>query len=125
MQKAYEYYNKAIDVPIENTCIYAYYNLAKYFYLTGNIILTKNINKAQEYLEIASNNNLIEAQILLLYIYSSNYVKEKNSKLYSKIEKLVNKIENNTNYNIDYKKEIDKNLKIIKESKKINIDILK
>lgn len=124
LTKAFNYYNKAIDVPIENTCMYSYYNLAKYYYLTGNIVLTKNINKAIEYLEIASNNNLIEAQILLLYIYSSNYVKEKNDKLYNKIESLINKIETNNNYNITYKKEIEKNLKIIKENKKINIDIL-
>ena len=66
MKKAFDYYNKAIEAPISTVSYYAFYNLAKYYYLTGNTVLIKDEDKAIKYLDIASSH-AIEAAILLLY----------------------------------------------------------
>lgn len=124
LDKAFELYNKALESPIDNIYPYAYYNLAKYFYLTGDIVLVKNINKAVNYLSIASNNDIIEASILLLYIYVEEYLKELDNSLIPKIRELVITIERHPKYNEEIKKEIDSNLLKLKENKKINIDVI-
>lgn len=123
MEKAFNYYNKAIDIPISNVCYYAFYNLAKYYYLTGNTILIKDENKAIEYLNIAKNN-VFEAQTLLLYLYTNKYLKNHNIEIYNKIKELISLIENNPKYNNSIKLEIENNLQKIKEDNHINIDIL-
>ena len=46
--KAFTYYNRALDSQIDYICFHAYYNLAKYFYLTNNIVVEKDIKKAKE-----------------------------------------------------------------------------
>ena len=69
MKKAFDYYNKAIEAPISTVSYYAFYNLAKYYYLTGNTVLIKDEDKAIKYLDIASSH-AIEAAILLLYLYT-------------------------------------------------------
>ena len=124
LNKAFTLYNKAIQAPIDNIYYYAYYNLAKYFYLTGDIVLVKNINKAINYLTIASNNNIIEASILLLYIYVDKYLKELDTSIISRIKELTLTIEKHPKYNKEIKKEIDSNLLKLKQNKKINIDII-
>jgi len=124
LKKAFNYYNKAIDSPIENTCFHAYYNLAKYFYLTSNQIIEPNENIAIEYLTISSNNNHIKSSILLLYIYIEKYIKEKNNIILNKIKELTNIIEKHKEYNSKIKEEIELNLKKIKEDNKINLDII-
>lgn len=123
LEKAFEYYNKAIDSPINTVSYYAYYNLAKYFYLTGNIILIKDEDTAIKYLEIASNH-VIEASILLLYIYAKKYLKSKDSIIYDKIKQITYQIENNPKYNNDIKLQVENNLKLIKQDNKINIKLL-
>ncbi len=67
LETAYIYYSKAILAPYQEVCYYAYYNLAKYYYLEGNkkLNIEKNLNKAKEYLTIASNNNVKESKELL------------------------------------------------------------
>lgn len=124
LNKAFTLYNKAIQVPIDNIYYYAYYNLARYFYLTGDIVLVKNINKAINYLTLASNNNIIEASILLLYIYVDKYLKELDTSIISRIKELTLTIEKHPKYNKEIKKEIDSNLLKLKQNKKINIDII-
>ena len=58
LNKAYYYYNKSIECPKIERNYYGYYNLAKYFYMEGNkeLNIKRDINKAQEYLEIFYNN---------------------------------------------------------------------
>lgn len=124
MQKAFDYYIKAIDSPIDSVCFHAYYNLAKYYYLTGNTILIKDKNKATEYLTIASNHNHIKSSILLLYLYTEEFILQQNENTISKIKELTKKIESHKDYNIEVKKEIEQALKIIKEDNKINLDII-
>lgn len=124
MQKAFNYYNEAIDSPIESTCFYAYYNLAKYYYLTGNTVLVKDKNKAIEYLNIASTHNHIKSSVLLLYLYTEDYLKDNNNITLNKIRELIDLIESNKDYNKEIKKEIESNLAKIKEDNKINLDII-
>ena len=124
LKEAFNYYNKAIDSGIENTCFHAYYNLAKHFYLIPNPIEEPNETIAIEYLNIASNNNHIKSSILLLYIHIDKYIKKKNNVMLNKIKELTNKIENHKEYNSQIKKEIELNLKKIKEDNKINLDII-
>ena len=124
MQKAFIYYNKAMEVPIDNICFHSYYNLARYYYLTGNTILTKNTDKAIEYLTLASNHNHIKSSILLLYLYSENYISDHKEDTLIKIKELAKQIENNKEYTKDIKIEIENILYKIKENNKINLDII-
>ena len=123
MKKAFDYYNKAIEAPISTVSYYAFYNLAKYYYLTGNTVLIKDEDKAIKYLDIASSH-AIEAAILLLYLYTEKYLNKKDDDLYDKIKLLISRIENNPKYNESIKSIIEDNLKKLKENKHINIDIL-
>lgn len=124
MKKAFEYYNKAIDSPIDTICFHAYYNLAKYFYLTENIIIEKDINKAIDYLQIAANNKHIKSTILLLYLEVDKYLKEKDPNTIIRIKDLTKEIENNKDYNNNIKKDIEEHLKKLKEDNQINLDII-
>lgn len=123
MKKAFDYYNKAIEAPISTVSYYAFYNLAKYYYLTGNTVLIKDEDKAIKYLDIASSH-AIEAAILLLYLYTEKYLNKKDDDLYDKIKLLISRIENNPKYNESIKSIIEDNLKKLKENRHINIDIL-
>lgn len=124
MQKAFDYYNQALESPIDNLCFHAYYNLAKYYYLTGNTILTKDRNKTLEYLTIASNNNHIKSSILLLYLYSEDYLLNHKENIKNKIKEITKKIESHKEYTKEIKEEIDIILQKIKKDNKINIDII-
>lgn len=124
LKEAFNYYNKAIDSGIENTCFHAYYNLAKYYYLKTNQIVEADETIAIKYLNIASNNNHIKSSILLLYIYIDKYIKEKSNITLNKINELTNAIENHKEFNNQIKEEIELNLKRIKEDNKINLDII-
>ena len=87
-------------------------------------MLLKDINKAINYLTLASNNNIIEASILLLYIYVDKYLKELDTSIISRIKELTLTIEKHPKYNKEIKKEIDSNLLKLKQNKKIKIDII-
>lgn len=59
LETAFIYYNEAISCPLNEKNYYAYYNLAKYYYLD------KEIDKAKEYLLIAKDHGVKEANFLL------------------------------------------------------------
>ncbi len=48
---AFIYYNKAIECPINERCLYAYYNLAKFYYENGNkcVNIKRDSKKAKDY----------------------------------------------------------------------------
>ncbi len=118
---AYDYYIKSIDSEISNACYYGFYNLAKYYYLNKE---SKHYNKEKgiKHLEIAKNYKIIEASILLLYIYTEDYLNNKNSETLYNITLLVKSIENHKKFNNEYKKIIENNLYNIKN--KISIDYI-
>lgn len=115
-KKAFDYYQKASLASNYERCHYANYNLAKYYYLEGNInlLINKDINKAKE-LFIKEKDYLIEANIELLYLY----IKENNKE---KIRETINIIENNPKYNNEIKLLIENKIKEIKNFNHINID---
>ena len=87
--------------------------------------IMKQIQKKDEqlaisYLEEASNHQILEATIELLYFYSSKYIEQKNKDILTKINDLITKIEHHPKFNPIYKKEIEKN--IIKLNNKEKID---
>ena len=126
-KEAFKYYSDAINVPIDNVCNYAYYNLAKFYYLNGNpyVYIDKDISKAIEYFEHAADFNILDAELELLNIYASMYVKNKQEDIFIKLKRIVYMIENNKKYNDELKNKINKLLKDIKEDKSINLDIIK
>ena len=91
-------------------CLWNYFNLAKYFYITGNkeINLEKNLNQAINYYQISQS--LIESLIELLFIF----VKQNNK---DKALEIINKIENHPNYNLKYKELIEDQLQILNKEK--------
>lgn len=127
METAYKYYNLAIDSEVKNCCFYAYYNLAKYYYKDGclDIVKIPNLDKTIEYLELASENNIIEASIELLYIYTDIYVKNKYAKAFQKIKELTSIIQSSSLYNNNMRIMIEDNLLKIKNHRSINLDIIK
>ncbi len=50
-ETAFIYYNKAIECPINERCLYAYYNLAKFYYENGNkcVNIKRDSKKAIDY----------------------------------------------------------------------------
>lgn len=126
LKKAFYYYNKALDVPISLVNYYAKYNLAKYFYLNGNYEanIEKNKELAIKYLNDASNNNILEASIELLYYHTNNYLKENSNTTLTIINSLITKIENHTNFNNIYKLNIEENIKKIKNKKNNKLNVI-
>ena len=101
MKKAFEYYNKALESNYRTLCYYAYYNLAKYYYLTGydDIVLVKDEEKAIDYFNIASNNGIIEASLELLTYYVDKYIECKDKKIIDNVIEIKNRIESHSKYN--------------------------
>ena len=52
---AFMYYQNAINAPINEICLYAYYNLAKYYYENGNncVNIKRDSKKANEYYKLS------------------------------------------------------------------------
>jgi len=113
-EKAYKYYNKALESSIREITPWAYYNLAKYYYLNGNVETNtkKDIEKAINYFELS--NNLIESLQELLLIYYE-------LKDLDKINHYKKLIEIHPKYNNSIKNKLEKYLKKIKKVKEINI----
>ena len=113
--EAYKYYNKALESSYREITPWAYYNLAKYFYLKGNIdaSISKDINKAIEYFE--KSNTLIESLQELFLIYY-------NMKDINKLNYYKSLIENHDKYNDIIKKEIESKIKEI-DKKTINLSL--
>ena len=126
-KEAFKYYNDALNVPINNVYFWSFYNLAKYYYLDGNsyAYVDKDINKAIEYFEKASDFGILEASLELLVIYSTIYIKNKNNDTYLNLLRIVNRIEKHENYNNELKDKINNILKDIKNNKHIDLDLLK
>ncbi len=113
-KEALKYYEKALEASLKEKCIWAYYNIAKYYYLEGDVDThtVKDIEKAIKYFEKA--NNLIESLKELLFIY----YKENNLE---KVYYYKNLIEKHPQYNKEIKEEIENVLKDIKEIEEISI----
>ncbi len=63
--------------------------------------------------ENASNNNIFEASLELLEIYSKLYIKcgRNDIDLYSKLDSIILQIQKSSNYTLEIKKQIDDILK--------------
>lgn len=113
LSKAYEYYKKASDSPIFTLCEWSKYNLAKYFYLYGNleIGINKDINKAISLLDSITDN--IKALEELIYIYYNLYIesKKENKDYLNKLHYYINLIGNHTEYSVELKNKIENKLK--------------
>ncbi len=124
MEKAFYYYNKALESNHRTLCYYAYYNLGKYYYLHGyGSIAFKNRNKAIEYLKIAVEHKCFVALKELFYISVSDYLEDSNDNNYNMILSYKKKIERNSNYNASVKKEIEDTIQKIKKDK-IELDLV-
>lgn len=123
--EAYKYFNNALECTLRAKCMWAYYNLAKYFYSTGKkeIFITPDLDKAIKYYELSSTD-IIESLIELLNIYVIKYLNNHTEIYNDLINKTVKRIENHKDYTNKHKLIIENNLKQIKEYK-INLDMLK
>ncbi len=125
-EKAYYFYNEALNSNYRTLCYYAYYNLAKYFYMNGNITIgvKKDEPKALEYLDIASEHNIFLATLELFYIYCLKYRDSEDNDIYNTLLIYKKRLEDSNEYNDNLRKDIENNLKKIKENKKINLEYL-
>ena len=121
-QKAYEFYLKAIEGNYQNICFYAYYNLAKYYYQNGFESIPKDLNKYLEYMNIASDNNIIEASIDLFLYYYELYIKGETNK--DNIYVYKKKIESNIKYSMKDKELIKQAMKNISHKEEMEIELL-
>lgn len=116
LKKSFEYFNKALDVPRNILNYWAYFNLAKYFYLDGcyEASVEKDENIAIEYFEICLDK-IDEAYIELIDIYLSKYYIERTQNYLDKINEYISILSLKPNYS-RYSKEIGKKLSnLIKE----------
>jgi len=121
--EALKYYNKALESSTRETSIWAYYNIAKHYYLNGDLQTNtlKNIDKAIHYFQ--NSDSLIESLIELLYIFYNKYLENKNDENLNKIYYYKNLIENHKDYNETIKYNIEKKLIELKKKEEINIPI--
>lgn len=123
MVLAYGYYMDAIDADFKHLCYYAYYNLAKYFYKHGSKEngIEKDKNTYVEYLELASEHDVLEASIELFEYFMEKYLKTKDSFLWENALKYKMKIETHLKYNLEIKNNIEAWLKRVSQKKEIEI----
>ena len=124
MDKAYYYYTRALENNYRTLCFYAYYNLAKYFYMNGYDKYSKDINKAIEYYKIASDAGIIEASIELFMYYSNNYLKTRDDVDKELFLKYKLAIEKHSKYNKELRESLEKELEQLADKKEINVDSL-
>ncbi len=113
-KKAYEYYKLSIDVPISLLDPWAYYNLGKYFYLTGcpYASLEKDVDMALKCFEKAYSKGLIIALKELIYIYIDKYAKERLDIYFDKINKYLEILSSDNSYD-DFRNDILDKLKML------------
>lgn len=119
LAKSYEYYLISSESSKFTLCKWSKYNLAKYFYKTGNVEINieTNITKAITLLEDISDD-FLPANQELLYIYYDLYVNNKNDlSLPNKINYYKLKCESCSTYNDKIKKQIETKLKEINNPK--------
>lgn len=112
-KKAFDYYNKATNVPKNILNYWAYYNLAKYYYLDGNFEadIEKNVTKAIEYFEKSLEGNIEEAYKELIFIYMDKYRESQDEIDLDKVNYYLNKFKLTNVYNKhskDIENKIDK-----------------
>ena len=124
-KNALKYYEKALESTIREITPWAYYNIAKYYYLDGDLESNtlKDIDKAIVYFE--KSNTLIESLTELILIYFNKYLKNNTDEFLNKIYYYKNLIENHPSYNSKTKETIEEKLKNLKKKEKINIPIKK
>ena len=120
--KAYEFYLKAIEGNYQNICYYAYYNLAKYYYQNGFESIPKDITRYLEYMNIASDKEIIEASIDLFLYYYEQYLKEGTDK--DNIYKYKRIIENNKHYSSKHKELVEKAISNLSKKDDMEIELL-
>lgn len=100
MTKAFKYYTIATEVPLNILDHWAFYNLAKYFYLNGNHQsgTEKNINKATEYFKKAAQKGIYKAYEELIYIYINKYKETSLDYYLDKINDYLNILSKNKYY---------------------------
>ncbi len=121
-QKAFHYFQEALEANERNLCFYSYYNLAKYFYFTGSKEnhLEKKEEKYLEYLKIASDHNILEASIELVFFFTNTYLKTKKEEWKLQIEYYKQKIECHPLFDEKIKKQIEEQIKKSKEALKLD-----
>ena len=121
MQKAYDYYNKALDCNHRVLCYFAYYNLAKYYYLNGYETIPADKDRAIEYFKIASDNGILNASKELFYIYAREYRNNKDQYSYDRLLHYKKVIECHAKYDKNIKDEIEHTLCDIRNKQEISI----
>lgn len=116
LEKAFHYYNLATDVPENILNHWAYYNLAKYFYLNGNHLanVEKDTSKAISYFTKASHHGVIQATEALVYIYIDEYLNSQNDNYIKIINDLIFEISKTKYYEVCHK-QIEEKLKLIEK----------
>ena len=92
LKKAFDYYEKSIDTTQFTMCPWAFYNLAKYFYIPGclEIGVKKDLNKAVELLQYIENK-LPESIVELINVYQELYKNTSNQFYLDKLNYYKNK----------------------------------
>ena len=124
MDKAYFYYDRALNNNYRTLCFYAYYNLAKYFYMNGYDKYPKDVNKALEYYKIASDAGILEASLELFFYYSDNYLKTRDEVDKELLFKYKLAIEKHSKYDDNLREKIEIELDKLKNKREINVDCL-
>ena len=124
MDKAYYYYTRALENNYRTLCFYAYYNLAKYFYMNGYDKYPKDINKAIDYFNIASNNGILDATLELFFYYSKKYLSSRDDVDKELLLKYKTIIEGHNKYDDKLRERIEHTLNELSNKKEINIDCL-
>ena len=124
-KKAYQYYINGISASFRTMYFYNYYNLANY-YIDGKVDIgvEKDVNKALEYYKIASDNEIIDASIKLLYYYVDKYLASQSEEDKDNIYYYKKRIESHIKYNDNIRLEIENNIKRIYEKKSIFLDYI-
>ena len=124
MDKVYYYYTRALENNYRTLCFYAYYNLAKYFYINGYDKYSKDENKALEYYNVASDNGILEASLELFFYYSKKYLSTRDNVDKDLLLKYKLVIERHHKYNEELKSRIEYVLKDLSSKKEIDVDCL-
>ena len=124
MDKAYYYYTRALENNYRTLCFYAYYNLAKYFYMNGYDKYPKDISKAIEYFNIASNNGILDASLELFFYYSKKYLDTRDDVDKELLLKYKSVIESHNKYDDELRERIEYTLGELSSKREINVDCL-
>ena len=121
---AFDYYNKALESSMSEKSSWAYYNLAKYYYLNGETqtCTAKDLDKAIKYFELS--NSLIESLIELLKINYIFYINTQEEQYLKKVYLYKKEIEAHPNYDDKINQKINSILKNIYKKRKIEIPLI-